>query len=286
MNLEYLSSKKLESYPSGSTLSVYKDQVYIMGDDASSLIILDTNLKVIDSIPLFGNDRIRIEKAKKADIESSEWLQRNGKTQLWLFGSGSLSPQRDSAFCFDPATRKTERVDLADFYEQIKQLGIKELNIEAATLIDTRLVFGNRGNLKNKENYLVFTSAESFPAAKELSLILLEMPENAGISGMTYLAEEDVLLITASEENTSSAYDDGEIGESYLGIINQASEKLSCKKLSMDIWIKLSALHPDLSGQKIESVCTFGSGKNQKLLLVSDDDKGGTRLFNFNMIFP
>jgi len=283
MDLEYLSSKKLDSYPSGSTLSIYDNLVYVMGDDASLLVILDSELNMIDSIPLFENDQIRIEKAKKADIESSEWLNIDGKPKLWLFGSGSLSPQRDSVFCFDPATRKTERKDLSVLYGQIRNLGISELNIEAATLINEQLVFGSRGNLNNKQNYLILTTASVLPKSKDMKTILLDLPEKAGISGMSYLPEKDVLLITSSEENTNSAYDDGEIGESFMGVIYQISEKLSSSTLKPDKWIRLSDLHSDFSQQKIESVGTFRAGQDNKLILISDDDLGGTKLFSLNL---
>lgn len=283
MTLKYIGSKKMENYPSGSTMSIYDKRIYVMGDDALSLVVLDDDFEMIDSIEFFKNDENRIEKAKKADIESSEWLVKNGISKLWLFGSGSLSPQRDSAFCFDPNTRKIERIDMGVFYQKIKNLGILELNIEATALIDNQLVFGSRGNLNNKQNYLILSSASAFPEPRNLKTILLDLPEKAGISGLWYLPDDDVLLMTSSEENTGNAYDDGEIGESYFGIIYQASQKMVKIRLLPDEWIKLSTLHSDLSKQKVESVSAIKSGQGYKLILISDDDQGGTKLFNLNL---
>ena len=285
MKARFVRSQELKGYPSGSTISFYKNQLYLMGDDASSLQILDTGFILMHQIRFFNNEQERIAKAEKADIESSEWIVINSKARLWLFGSGSLSPQRDSAFHFDPQSQKIERVDLSNFYQKLRKTGIPELNLEAAALVNDLLLFGSRGNLTNPQNYLIQTTASDFPAGTAIKKNAIDLPEGAGISGMSYLPDHDILLITASKENTTTAYDDGEIGESYLGAIYKFSDKLNASALHPDEWIALSNLHPDFTRQKIESICTLKSGKDHDInaILVSDDDKGLTRLFEIQL---
>lgn len=284
MLTEFLMSQELSEYPSGSTISFYDEHFYLMGDDASDLVVLNTELKIVQQIPLFTNTNPRIAKAEKADIEASEWIINEGKAKLWLFSSGSLSPQRDSAFCFDPETRTIERLNLESFYRQLHKAGIAELNIEAAASVKDLLLFGSRGNDSNRQNYLVQTLANHFPDTSAFRLIQLRLPAGAGISGMSYLAADDILLITTSIEHTDSAYDDGEIGESSLGFIYSISEKLGNQSVTPEDWIKLSKLHPDFAGQKIESVTTQDAENGENFVtLVSDDDKGHTRLFRLKL---
>lgn len=285
MIAEFAGSRELDNYPSGSTISHFENQLYLMGDDASSLIILDTGFNIQQQISFFPGDLERIKKTEKADIESSEWIIGKGKPRLWLFGSGSLSPQRDSAFCFDPQTKNIERIDLDNLYSQFRRTEIRELNIEAATRINNHLFFGSRGNLSHPQNYLIQIPADNFAEAAGLKIIPLNLPEGAGISGMSYLAEQDILLITSSIEHTSNAFDDGEIGESNLGVIYRISEKLNGGALQPDEWVRLSGIHSDFKDQKIESICTLQETDQNETtaVLVSDDDQGGTRLFRLKL---
>ena len=286
MFTEFIASQTLTEYPSGSTISYFDGHLYLMGDDASKLIILDSAFNQKREIQFFVNDEYRIQKAEKADIESSEWILKDNKAKLWLFGSGSLSPQRDSAFCFDPQTQTVDRVDLGKFYQKLHQAGIPELNIEAAATVKDRLVFGSRGNLTNKQNFLIYISANDFPEDTSPSIVPINLPDDAGISGMSYLADLDILLITASKENTATAYDDGEIGESYLGAIYNFSEKIADAAVKPDEWFTLSELHPEFAVQKVESICTLRSDESEvTAVLVSDNDQGATKLFTVRLRF-
>ena len=94
-----------------------------------------------------------------------------------------------------------------------------------------------------------------------------------------------MLLLTASEEETKDAINDGMIGESYLGIIKRFSKRLNDTTLKPDQFIKLSDIHPEFSRQKIESVCAEKPGTDELILhLVADNDNGKSRIFK--MRFP
>jgi hypothetical protein len=246
-----------------------------MGDDARTLLVLNERLDIQDAITLFPGSDVRVNKAEKADIESSEWIDN----KLYLFGSGSMSSVRDSGFVFDPESQKSLRLELGPFYHRIRENGIEDLNLEGATLVKDHLVLANRRNLGNRDNYLIVNPLERLLQTIS-KVVKLNLPGYAGVSGLTYLPKHDLLILTASEEETSSTYDDGAIGESYLGLIENFSEKLSLNEIVPDQWFQLSKIHDDYSGQKIESVCTRKSVDGQtELLLVADNDNGTTKVF-------
>ena len=148
-SLNYMGHKNQANYPSGSTVSYLDDHFYIMGDDASELLILNGELKETGRIPLFpqGEDK-RIDKAVKADIESSAVINRNGKKLLLLLGSGSVSPHRDSAFLVDPQTKHIQRLDLESFYDQLRK-DFKQLNIEGADQNRMRGIFRSGNDIEH-----------------------------------------------------------------------------------------------------------------------------------------
>jgi hypothetical protein len=94
------------------------------------------------------------------------------------------------------------------------------------------------------------------------------------------VAEEDVLLFTASEEATTSAYEDGAIGDSYLGWIANFTEAWKGNVLMPTEILKLPAFHQAFHQQKIESVCVEKQQGGRYLLhLAADNDNGKTVLF-------
>ena len=62
--------KKLD-YPSASAVEYFDGRLYIMGDDATALLVLDTNLNVLGQKPILSYSEKRISKEIKPDIEAS-----------------------------------------------------------------------------------------------------------------------------------------------------------------------------------------------------------------------
>ena len=54
--------KNLDNYPSASSIEYYDGKLYLMGDDATNLLVLDTSLTIVDSIPLLSYAEKRIPK--------------------------------------------------------------------------------------------------------------------------------------------------------------------------------------------------------------------------------
>ncbi|MEJ7779208.1 MAG: hypothetical protein WKF68_06430 [Daejeonella sp.] len=276
----FLSSTTADSYPSGSTISYLNERFYIMGDDASELLVLNKDLYEEERISMFQKGpEIRAPKLLKADIESSVVIDFEKKPAILFLGSGSVSPHRDSAFLLEPENKQVRRWDMTNFYDRLRA-EFKDLNIEAAARIGSELLLGIRGNTTFRDNYIALAqlngSVISYKSKCKLNIDI----ENAGISGMDYDEPEDILLITFSSEDTPNSFDDGEIGESFLAIISNARQSLKKDTLTINRMIKLSDLSPEFNSQKIESVSI--TANTRELLLVADDDKGNTRLFKIS----
>ena len=277
---EYVNYKIQEDYPSGSTISYLDGLFYIMGDDASEMLVLDELLGETKRLQVFpkGKD-FRIPKLIKADIEASAVIDQDGKQGILFLGSGSLIPHRDSAFFFDPENSKVKRLDYSRFYDQLRTQ-LKQLNIEAATVMGGNLILGIRANTSYPDNYLVVATA-TIAAPEFKRKIHLKLPvENTGISGMDYDPQNDILFMTFSSESTPNAVDDGPAGESYMAIIPEAMGQFQNSDLTIPSLIKLSDLSSDFTHQKIESISLI-NGERQ-LLLVADDDIGNTKFFRLN----
>jgi hypothetical protein len=152
------------------------------------------------------------------------------------------------------------------------------------------MLLASRGNKSFRRNYLVFTAAH-FWEKQELAPIKLvkigiqsDTATFAGISGLEYSSATDQLLVTVSTENTNSSYEDGEIGKSYLWIINDISSKKRLNAINPDRVIDLEEVDDRFKGHKVESVTIVSeSRRHRQVVLVSDDDKGGTVLFRLRL---
>src|SRR5215212_6881198 len=77
--LSLITKTELLNFPSASSIEFHNDRLYVLGDDARNLAILDKNYKLLDTITLFPGDGLRIPKKIKADLEASTIIQHNNK---------------------------------------------------------------------------------------------------------------------------------------------------------------------------------------------------------------
>ena len=127
-NTMQIQIRKLDNYPSASSVEYIDGKLYLMGDDATNFLVLDTNLTIIDSIPVITNPERRIPKETKPDLEASAF--NNDSNEIFLFGSGSLSPYRNLAWRYNIQTRLKDSLSLEHLYTQVKNSGIEQVNIE------------------------------------------------------------------------------------------------------------------------------------------------------------
>jgi len=278
--------QSLPGYPSGSGLAYHNGYIYLMGDDASQMLLTDTLFKVKDSITIFTTAEKRIAKDEKADMEAIALIGRNKPPLLFLTGSGSLSPNRDSCTTIDPLTKERKHYSLGVFYSRLRSAGIRDLNIEGVTSLPFGIGLVSRGNKSFPRNILVIAEDKFWENQGTANFKLIKIGGNSdtstfkGISGMDYSNRTDQLLLTVSTENTHNSYEDGAIGKSYLWIINNISSKKELEGINPNTIIDLEEIDPRFKDQKIESVCIIAEDKEKReLVLTADDDKGGTVLF-------
>jgi len=277
--------KKLD-YPSASSIEYFDKKLYVMGDDATNLLILDTNLNIIDSIPLLSYSGKRIPKDIKPDLEASIL---NADT-LFLFGSGSLSPHRNSGWKYNLKTKAKDSTNLEPLYLKIKEKGIEQINIEGACFVAGKLLFMNRGNKGYPHNHLIITDEKFLnnDSSFQISVIPLAAQKDIasfkGISGSCYARESDQLILTVSTEDTRNSHEDGVIGKSYLWIINDISTKIGNRALGTKRVIDLEYLDSRFKGQKIESAIVIKeTDKLIYLALVADNDDGSSTVFKMSI---
>lgn len=284
ITVQLLTSKVLQHFPSASAIEFHDNKFYVFGDDASYLLVLDTNYLMVDSISYLRDTAYRISKDVKPDIEASTLL--NFGDQTYLYGFGSMSTKKRKLVYAFPLD------SLKGFIKTNYSTGtsnkIKEWNIEGAAFVNDQLLFVNRANQTNKDNYIILeTFISNKPKDSVLKILKIDLPQKqlvAGVSGLHYISEMDLLLFTASEENTPNAYEDGAIGNSYLGFIKNFSKKMFRNSVKPDGFINLSASNSAFKNQKIESVCLQSIIDNKLMLhLVSDNDNGQSSIFKLQV---
>jgi hypothetical protein len=275
---------KTLNYPSASAVEYVNGKLYVMGDDATKMIVLDTNFNVVDSIKLFDYTANRIPKDVKHDIES---MMLHDDSTILLLGSGSLSPFRDSVWLVNINAKTKEGSSIELFDNLIVEMGIKEVNIEGIAGTYDDIILVNRGHLGYPENNLIITSNIFSTGSIKISKSKVNHNTNSssfqGISGLT-CSKSGALIMTASTEKTASTFEDGEIGKSYIWITNNISIAPTPSEIKSDKVIDLEEIDHVFQGQKIESVTILNETKESlRLVLVADNDNGSSTIFKLNI---
>jgi len=276
--------KKLD-YPSASSIEYYDGKLYLMGDDATNLLVLDTSLNIVDSIPIISYSGNRIPKDIKPDLEASALNADN----LFLFGSGSLSPYRNFGWKYNLKTKEKDSINLEPLYLKAKALDVEQINIEGACFVAEKLILVNRGNKGYPHNHLIITDEKLWNNDSNIQISIIPFASQKdtasfrGISGLCYAKESDKLILTVSTENTRSSYEDGAIGKSYLWIIDDISTKIIGRALGSKRVIDLEYIDSRFKGQKIESATVIKeTDKLIYLALVADNDDGSSTVFKMS----
>jgi hypothetical protein len=253
-------------------------------------MVLDSNLIHLDSVVLYPSSPLRIKKDEKADLEAITAVTWKNRTHLLVLGSGSLAPNRSVAWLIDPETKEKTEFPLDAFYSIVKDGGLSELNVEGICAIPGGIIISNRGHRKFPKNHLVFTTADFWHRQKMAAIRIVKVGASEdsmsfeGVSGLAYAQRSDKLLLTVSTENTNSTYADGEIGKSYLWIIDNISSKKRLAAINPNRVIDLEKTDHRFVGHKIESVCVIKETRNFiKLALVADNDNGASTLFRLDI---
>lgn len=289
-SVQLLASTLITDLPSASALEFFHDRLYVFGDDGALLAILDTNYRLIDTVRFLPDTGYRIQKETKPDIEAAAIFMEGKFIHLYAFGSMSAS-NRELIFSFPLSS--LDNFSTSPFVITPDTSIIKQLNIEGACFVKEYLLLANRGNTTYPKNHLIKTSfsKENFmaggsaPIKSIQEIILPSSTLPIGISGLYFVEEMNMLLFTASEENTPDAISDGTIGDSYLGIVKNFNRRKE-KTMRPDHLIKLSSISPLFKGQKIESVALQQiEGDKLVLHLAADNDNGESTLCKIRLSF-
>lgn len=260
-----------------SSLAISAQGLYALADNQPLLYRLDCeNFGVCDKILLdLSLDpevaEAEIPKALKPDFEASALIEHQGQQELLLFGSGSLKSVREKLLRVNLQSQQLSLVSLSELYASVAQQVI-EVNIEGASLVQNHWLLANRGHQGQPLNHLLWIQDLNL-----LQLQTLHLPQApfVGVSGLEYQPELDRLWFCASTEATGSVYEDGEIGDSYLGWIENFSRKRHFSDLEPDFLLNLSQLDQRFKGQKIEAIAIEGS----RIYLGSDNDGLPAKIF-------
>ncbi|MGE3728267.1 MAG: hypothetical protein AB7I41_22120 [Candidatus Sericytochromatia bacterium] len=259
----------LNALPGISSLHWSPEGLWILADNVDGLYQLDLHSHELSPRLALRSrgDFAQIPKAHKSDFEASAWMNN----QLWIFGSGSLGEIRNRLVKVELLAQSFEVSSLSPLYAQIQSRGL-ELNIEGATAFGGGLLLANRGHLGQPDNHLIRVQDEQV-----VGLQRLDLPTEvfAGISALEYEAATDRLWFTATTELTGSVYEDGSIGDSYVGWIENFSQIDFQTEIKPSQLFNLSQIDSRFVGQKIEGLAL----SPEKLYLGSDNDGAPPHLF-------
>lgn len=293
--IHLIKSILLNDFPSGSSINFNNDKLYLIGDDATQILILDSEYNKIDAIQLFDHTELRIPKDEKMDLEGSTIVEMNGETNLFILGSASRK-QRKTVILIPLSKLKSDFkfsdhfiIQTREFIKRLKSHGLAEINLEGSCLFHRDMLLGNRGNLSSQNNHLIITDQAFFERQNKAKLIIIKLllPDDQnflGVSELCYVPVSDILFITLTNEATNNSYDDGVVGNSYLGWITDANNKLRQTEVLLTGMINLETVDEVLKNQKVEGICVESVKGNEFLLhMVSDNDVGESRLFKIIM---
>jgi hypothetical protein len=175
----------LTNFPSGSSINFHKDKIYLLGDDARIMIVLDAHYQQVDSIQLFRFPEKRVPKSQKIDIESSIIMGTEGNQSVVALGSSS-TPDRKKILVVPLTvkgdidhTRSVVSNDITAFVERLVD-SVMVVNIEGATSMHQNMILANRGNENYRKNFLIVT-AINFWTQQEgatINIIPIRVPES------------------------------------------------------------------------------------------------------------
>ncbi|TPG72021.1 DUF6929 family protein [Hymenobacter nivis] len=292
MTAVLLSETALPGLPSASGVELVGPTAYVIADDAPFLYALDAaTLAPTGRVQLFETTAVvggRWPKATKPDLEALTACAWPGRgVGLLLLGSGS-GPQRRRG-CWVPLlptpgfalAQQPQPLDLTALYAaaQAALPAGAPLNIEAAAATSTELLLLQRGvgagaaaavlrlPLAAALAHLAGQGPPPRPVAQAFQLPLIG-GSPAGFSGATFAGGR--LWVAASVENTADPVLDGEVLGSFVGVIDLAAGTAEFARLA---WADGRAYRGKVEGLALRP---RQPGAPQELLLVTDDDRGGS----------
>ncbi|WP_336012635.1 DUF6929 family protein [Acinetobacter calcoaceticus] len=263
------------------------DDVYFVGDNLPYLLRINraqnmADATVFEKIPLFEpSEQIplsALSKEQKPDFEALTSISWNGQSQLLVMGSGSTE-NRKRALLYNPSNDQVrtflDAVDYDFLQHQVELTGGADLNIEAVCSDHRYLYIFQRGNINLYHGVLVFdlnkiqagkSLANAFIHSLKLSLAELD-GSASGISDACFLVDKNLIVATATVEQTLNTYDDGAVLGSFILVFSPEGKALAAHLIQ------------DTNGQtlpiKVEGITWFESRSDGEVFLLVTDSDGG-----------
>jgi len=285
----------LPDIPSVSGMEFVNGNFFIISDNTPWLYQLNDRYEILDTIQIAPTGNLKgniFEKQAKPDFEGMALVAVEGKKELFIFGSGSKSPERNLLVCVAIENNNMVRAYCLDtFYQKIlsdTKLKREALNIEGIAVKDKYLYLFNRGNNAiweyELEDFLAYLEGKKTWTEPHVYSILLPKYKNiqAGFSGATAISGEPKIIFTASVENTANWMDDGEVLGSYIGIVDLTQLKDQYQPICIPILKEDKMLKI-----KAESVCILPEKEQRALCLVmaTDSDGGASEIIKARLNF-
>mgnify|MGYP001186460646 CR=1 FL=1 len=285
LNLKQIQT--LDSIPSGSAIVQEQERLILITDDAPFLYIGKDSFS-FSSLQLKGYEPVpyRIPKDRKPDFEAASSVVFSDGRYIAAFGSGSVSPSRDSLLLIEVAdlSRQTT-ISLTPLYRHlINTLSIapRDWNIEGVAVIDDQLLLLNRGD--NRIIFFPVVELERYLSQGTLPVpqsYVLSLPRFQGklarLSGACALGTEGDVLFCASIEDTPDWHSDGAVLGSFIGVFHHPTQSLKGVVLLKDS-------NGNALREKVESVEVVHEQKGVYTIVAAvDNDDGNTRLLRLEM---
>jgi hypothetical protein len=292
MKLSIIDRMMLDQIPSASGIEHLNGHFWVIGDNSPWLFELTEQFIVVNRYKIFSTDSLEnnvIPKKRKHDFEAMTGMIWEGDSALFIFGSGSKAPDRNSGKLIQLGSKlKETKFDLTEFYSWIKEeakLNDEDLNIEAAAVLGKKLYLFNRGKnnllVMDKEDFYHYLTGEK--QHFKIKSYTIDLPNiegtESGFSGATADEENNRLIFTASVENTANWIADGAVLGSFVGTIDV--DKLHNHYVPTYEQIKQN--NEDLL-IKVESITIRSATQDQlDCILVTDSDGGNSELIEITL---
>jgi len=272
--------------PAVSGMEFYDNNLVLISDSANEISICNQQgelIQILHSKDLKINE---LPKKDKADFEASTLINYKNSRFLLVLGSGSTVKNRNLAKLFDLNSDTAFQFYLFPFYDVIRTkycIEIKDWNIEALACYQNRLYFFNRGTNSifevNQTDFFNFLEQKHTDFSSKIYRLKMNQLNGfeLGISGVN-VDENGTFYCTASAENTSDWYNDGEIIGSVIATFN--IDELNNE---MTLLFEPFVINGKLAPIKLEAICQ--TNNRNRFFVASDNDGEKSMLYEIELSF-
>ena len=250
-----------------SGIVYYNNNVYVVSDDLPLLFQYNLDTNTQNQIAFQSTlDLNQITKKNKLDFESLTLV----KDQLYALGSGSKE-NRNEFHSYNLKTKETKKYDVGNVYAQLRSMfhvSEKDFNIEGFSFYKGKSYLFNRGNGKNQVNGIfIFNGLPHLSNLSSSKFVRIQLPtiNNQQTTFSDAIIVKNKIIFTATIEVESDVYNDGEIKESIIGLMDLKT-------------FHIEKFHIIAKNQKIEGITLKDfSKKNYHFLFCEDNDDHGNQ---------